>query len=263
MSPEAYHDFTTRLLAWARDNNHIIGLVVLGSMADTNRADEWSDHDFWLVTVADYQEHYRAHWEWLPQSQDIVYGFRETAHGVKILYKSGHLLEYAVFDESELRLTRANAYRVLLDKSDIAIQMKQVADATNSLPTPSEQRLWGDLLTHLQVGCGRYARGETLSGHLFVKTYAVQDALHLFIRYTPAEAVMAIDSLDPWRRVHQVYPDLAAQIDALLRLDVPYAAWRLLNLVDQRLRDVASDYPIEAMAVIKAYILKAGAMATP
>ncbi len=261
MSPQDYHDFIAQLLAQGRADDRILGLVALGSMADTRRADEWSDHDFWLVTVAGWQEHYRTHWGWLPQAQNIVYGFRETAHGLKILYNNGHLIEYAVFDEAELNVARANDYRVLLDKGDIANRMAQVAAATRNSPRASPERLWGELLAHLQVGCGRYARGERLSGHLFVKTYAIQDALQLLALYAPAEESAVLDSLDPWRRVHRAYPTVAAQMDALLLLEVPYAAWRLLNMVEQLLRDVAPHYPTEAVAVLKAHILKAGARA--
>jgi len=51
---------------------------------------------------------------------------RETAHGLKVLYDDGHLLEFAVFDEAELPLARVNDYRVLLDRAHLEADLKHL-----------------------------------------------------------------------------------------------------------------------------------------
>ena len=52
------------------DNNpKIIGLVLVGSTAETERVDEWSDHDFFVITESGDQEALRENLEWLPSSE--------------------------------------------------------------------------------------------------------------------------------------------------------------------------------------------------
>jgi hypothetical protein len=110
LKPEAYTAFTETLVRSLTADPRVIGLIAAGSMAQTERApDEWSDHDFWIVTVPGAQDHFRSVHDWLPEATRLVLAFRETAHGVKLLYDQGHLIEYAVFDEAELDVVPSTA----------------------------------------------------------------------------------------------------------------------------------------------------------
>ncbi len=60
-----------------------------------------------------------------------------------------------------------------------------------------------------------------------------------------------LDSLDPHRRFERVHPELAARVDAALRLDAENAARTLLDLAEQTLGERA-DFPTEAAAAIRA-----------
>ena len=52
------------------------------------------------VTQDGTPERYRTDLQWLPDADTIGWWFRETAHGLKVLYRGGLLLEFAVFDQS-------------------------------------------------------------------------------------------------------------------------------------------------------------------
>jgi len=114
MQLDAFRQWTARLQANLDGDSRVgdsrvIGLVLLGSSAEVSRIpDAWSDHDFFVVTVDGVQENFRTG---LPDAEQIVLHPRETAHGLKVLFADGHLIEFAIFDLKELRLARVNDYR--------------------------------------------------------------------------------------------------------------------------------------------------------
>src|SRR5688572_5532887 len=171
MKPKQYREFTQKLLDSLGQRPEIIGLVALGSMAAQDYApDEWSDHDFFVLAESGYQEALRNDLRWLPGHEQIVFSFRETPHGIKVVYGDAHLLEFAVFDLEELKMARINRYRILLDRCNLESHMKKVREVTlNQRSQPDADWLLGQFLTNLLVGVGRYRRGEELSGHFFVK----------------------------------------------------------------------------------------------
>src|ERR1041385_6319682 len=131
METDGYRAFTRRLVERVARDDRVLGLVALGSMAERDYApDEWSDHDFFLIVRGGAQEAFRTGPSWLPEAEEVAFWFRETEHGVKVVYRSGHLLEFAVFDERELYLARVNRYRVLVDHGGIEAHMRAVVEAT-------------------------------------------------------------------------------------------------------------------------------------
>ena len=141
--------------------------------------------------------------------------FRETAHGLKVLYDDGHLLELAVFDAAELALARVNRYRVLLDRAD-------VMTADGSRRAGHRERRGG------RGGDGRGAAGAVAvacssawAGTCAVSASAVATSSHaqalrhllvLLERHVPSERRGLLDDLDPHRRFEAVYPDLGRQV---------------------------------------------------
>jgi len=98
-----YERFTAHLRERLAADGRVVGLVALGSMSgEPPEPDEWSDHDFFVISRPGEQEGLRTELSWLPDAEEIAFSFRETAHGLKVLYRSGHLLELAVFDLEEL-----------------------------------------------------------------------------------------------------------------------------------------------------------------
>jgi hypothetical protein len=209
MTPEHYHRFTEQLQQRLSAEEHVLGLVALGSMAAQDYLpDEWSDHDFFVIVRSGYQEFYRTTFNWLPAPEEIIFSFRETAHGVKVLYRDGHLLEFAVFDLDELHLARINRYRILFDRNNLELHLQQIRKQTTEQVTqPDAAWLFGQFLTNLLVGVSRHRRGEQLSGHFFVKQSALKHLLLLCSVYMDSSKKQLLDDLDPMRRFEFVYPE--------------------------------------------------------
>lgn len=251
MQLDEYRAFTAELTETLARDPRVVGLVAAGSMADRDYPpDQWSDHDFFVVTVPGAQEAFLSEVSWLPDHQRIAYWFRENVHGLRVIYTSGHIVEPVAVDEMELAEFSANRYRVLIDRSNVAGQMAAIAARTavqTAEALGSDSFNIGMFLVNLLVGVGRYERGERLSGHTFVKVYAQDHLLKLLIKYLPAARHDLLDNLAPSRRFEQVYPELGAALDAIALLAPPEAAARLLDLAEQALQDRMPEFPALAI----------------
>lgn len=233
MDPAAYDALTVALAESLAADERVLGLVLLGSSAAG--ADRWSDHDFFVVTHPGAQEELRTDLSWLPRGVELVLTFRETAHGLKLLTREGHLLELAVFDLDELALAGVNRYRVVLDRGGVAERMAEVAATGPREPASLEHHV-GQLVTCALVGALRHRRGETLSGAAFVTSLALPHLLELVAATVPPEDADARDDLDPFRRFERAYPELGAELAALLREPPDVAAAGLLAVADRVVR---------------------------
>jgi hypothetical protein len=237
MDPEAYERFTRDLQNRLEADPRVLGLVALGSMARLDYLpDRWSDHDFFVVVAPGAQDSFRTDLGWLPRNDEIAFSFRDTAHGVKVVFRDGHLIEFAVFDPDELELARVNRYRVLLDREKINDRVAGVAEATARLAAaPSDEWLIGQFLTNLLVGAGRHRRGERLSGRQLVTKSALPHLVALLAKHTGSPETAKLDSLDPPRRFEAVFPALGRRVDAALGMETPAAALALLDLAVEAL----------------------------
>ncbi len=255
MKPADYHFFTQTLVANLHNHPHVLGLVAAGSMANRDyQPDQWSDHDFFVIVTPGTQPQFKANLSWLPFANDIVLSFVETAHGMKVLYRFGHLLEFAVFAPDEVQQARVNRYAVLIDKGDIAtlfarLAVKTAASLQSNLP--SDHSLVGQFLANLFVGVGRHARGEQISGRIFVGTHALSHLLKLLIRLYPANEKGVLDNLDPYRRFERVYPDMGRQLNEALNQSTPEAALRILSLSETWLSEKMLHFPQTAVSTLK------------
>ena len=255
MNVDAYHAFTATLRRTLAAAPEVLGLVALGSMADVDYSpDRWSDHDFFVIVPAGAQPRWRADRAWLPEPARIMLHFQETAHGVKVVYEDGHLLEFAVFDRDELRLARINRYRVLLDRADIAATLADLQTETTrqAAAQPDDRHLLGQFFTNLLVGVARYRRGERLSGLQFVHNHAVDHLLTLLARHVPAPDHAVLDNLSVRRRFERVYPDLARELAALSLREPPAAAPGYMALAERALRARTADFPWALVDVVGA-----------
>jgi len=229
MRPDRFAAYLDRLVAGVADDDRVIGVVGLGSTARGRRdPDRWSDHDVWLVTMPGAAEWFRTTPGWLPDADRIVLFFRETAHGVGVLYDDGHLVEFAAFEPDELSEARVNDYAVLLDKELVAARMGVVRRATEAEGAPDPHALAGRFLTALVVAVGRHRRGERLSGRHFLAGVAVDHLLRL-AALLDEPAVPAGDDLDARRRVECTHPVLAAALGEAVHQDTETAALGLLS----------------------------------
>ena len=250
MDAAAYSAFTDALSRRLDGDPRVVGLVALGSMSGDGPApDDFSDHDFFVVTRSGAQEAYRTDLVWLPGAERAVLVHRETEHGLKVIRDDGHLLELAVFDPDELRVARANRYRVLLDRGGVAEGMAAIA--AKPAESPTDRWLCGQLLGNLLVGGGRAARGELLSARLFVAGHATGHLLRLLSRHVPPEAPVPLDDLDPFRRFERAFPRLGAEANAALSLPPLAGALALLDLASRELGGRAAGWPAAAAETVR------------
>ena len=147
------------------------------------------------------------------------------------------MLEFAVFDADELQLARVNRYRTLIDRSDIEQRMRALRQRTQSEQRPPDRAwLWGQFLTALLVGTGRFRRGERLSGRTMLLAAA---------RYLAQLAGTPSDSLDPVRR----FPDSGGLVDEALEQPVPRGALSLLRIASR-----LDDFPADAARAIEPHL---------
>lgn len=260
MDADDYERFTARLTERLAADGRVLGLVALGSMAGQDtRPDRWSDHDFFVIVRSGVQEDFRRDLGWLPDADELVLSYRETAHGLKALSRSGHLLEFAVFDPTELPLAKVNRYRVLLDRGGVADGMARVrAETAAWVATPGmgDFERCGQLLVNLLVAAGRAARGERLSGRQFIG-HALQQLLILLARRVPPEVDHPLDDLDPSRRFERAWPTLGRELNDLLEKPVPTAARGLLAVARRELAGRVPGFPADAVATVERCLIEA------
>jgi hypothetical protein len=210
----------------------VIGLVLVGSTADISRVDEWSDHDFFVFTKEGEAETLRQDLSWLPDHEQIAMRPRETAHGLKVVYESGQVLEFAVFNDSELEIVSVNDYSVAVDKTNIAERMNTVAERkqTKHASLADEFELF---LANILIGVGRARRGEVLIAGQHIRSYCIDFVLGLLRNWhAPTQgAELRGDSLNRFRRFEIQYPEFGRRLERLAEMPVEASAKALVEFV--------------------------------
>ena len=174
---------------------------------------------------------------------------RETDHGLIVIYDDGHLLEFAVFDLEEIALAGVNRYRVLLDRGGVEERVEHVA--ANPRPPRDDAFLFGKTVTAALVATGRARRGETLSA-AFLVTWAITYLNRLLIRTLPAANASLLDGFDSLRRFERAYPELGAELAAIVRLDPADGGPALLDVLERELRPLRPDLAWPAVDAVRA-----------
>jgi hypothetical protein len=248
MQPDEYGHFTERLRERISKDGRAIGLVALGSMSgEPPAADDWSDHDFFVITRPGEQEGLRNDLSWLPDAGEIAFTYRDTPHGVKVFYRSAHLLELAVFDLDEMvRYAKINRARTLLDRGGVD---EAVQHLRRRRPERRDTRwLSGEILGTLLVASNRARRGELLSSRELLY-FATLRLAELIAQSLPREG--ALDSLNPLRRFELAFPQLGGELNAALQRPPGEAARLLLGVA---LRQLPDDFPAEAARAIERHL---------
>ena len=195
------------------------------------------------------QEELRQDLRWLPAHERIAFSFRETEHGLKVIYDDGHMLEFAVFDLEEIALAGVNRYRTLLDRGGVEEACARVRD--HPRPQHDDDHLFGMVLTAALVAVGRGRRGEVLSA-AFLVTWGLTYLTRLIARVIPAENASILDNFDSLRRFEHAYPVLGEELAAAVRLAPPEAALRLLEVLERELRPLRPDLAWDAFDAVVA-----------
>lgn len=268
MNAAEYEQFTAALLRTLEADPDVLGLVALGSTADPTHRDAWSDHDFWVVTRPGHQDVLLDDLSWLPSSGQILIRARHGHRGYDVLYRDGHLVEFAVFDPAQATTGTVTVYRVLFDRGGVADSVARAQEGARP-PAWDEARrafVFDNFLILLRTAVARWQRGERLSARRYLAQFAADALLGLALEHSghsehsPATAARERDPVDPRRRIERQQPQLAAAVDALLCRPVPEGAAGLLGLAEATLLPRWADYPRSRAAAVRAMLADAAAM---
>ncbi len=186
-----------------------LALIGLGSVGlELERLDAWSDLDFFLIVTPESKASYLAELDWLSAVAPIVYAFRNTIDGYKVLYEDGIFCEFAVFDETELTTAAFAPGRVVWKAPSVDAAIAVPQTKPQPADPPAADWLLGEALTNLVVGLGRDRRGEHLSAMRFIQSYAVDHTLALVAQTSSAETAPR-DPFNLERRFEARYPNSA------------------------------------------------------
>jgi hypothetical protein len=232
MNANQFENYTERLRISLESLSGVIGLVTIGSTADPTFRDEWSDHDFWVITEPGVQDSLIEDLSWLPDHQNILFEVSHLPHGRTILFRDRHKVEFAVFDASEVNSGKIERYRILIDRDHVAELIANV-----HRETCRQAKLRPEALENLCIviwsACELHARGELLHARQYINGFAINQLLNLLYSETGDERR---DVLDPRRRLESRAPELAAELLELYSKPVPDAALQLLDIVERELR---------------------------
>jgi hypothetical protein len=251
MDRAAFEAYSTELLDRVSALPGVIGLVFAGSTADRSRLDEWSDHDFAVVTEPGAQDAVKADLSWLPRSERLVLTAIDPEEGLKAYYEDGHVLEFDVASLEELATWEADAYEVVLDRGGVAETMRTIAGKEKPLDHADPDRDIRIFLVLLLVGVGRARRGEEIIASAAVRSAAVSRLVSVWLARMPSDRKELLDSLEPRRRFELMHPDAGRRIVAALAMDVESAARGLLALAEQELAPDWSDFPVKAVTALR------------
>jgi lincosamide nucleotidyltransferase B/F len=251
MESNVFETYTNQLRASLESRRDVLGLVTLGSTADSALRDEWSDHDFWVITTPGTQDEFVNDLSWLPDYHDIAIVVCHGKHNRTVLYRNRHQAEFAVFDLNEARMGKIERYQVLIDRGGIAELIESVHQNT-----VQEVHVKPDALENLCAtvwsACERSSRGELLSARQYIDGFAVNKLLGLISSYGPDDKRK--DTLDPRRRLELRSPALAAEMMSLRDLPVPEAALRILEIAEQKLKSTAPNLAWDKVEMVQSWI---------
>ena len=172
-------------------------LLALGSIGqETERLDEYSDLDFFLIVEDGQKARFIDRLDWL-EIEPLHYQFQNTKDGHKIMYHDGIYGEFAVFELHEMETIAYTPGRVVW-RRDEALEV--FATPRLEITRETAAYYYEEALTNLYVGLLRERRGETLAGFELVQVAAVQNVLKAIGEQG--------DPFNPTRRVESRQPKM-------------------------------------------------------
>lgn len=190
---------------------HALALLGLGSAGlETDRMDEFSDLDFFVIVEAGHKHEFLNDLSWLNDICPIAYHFANTADGYKLLFKDGIFCEMAVFELEELKNASYSPGRIVWKRAQIPTEIAYASNKPSHV-VHSTEWLIGEALTNLCVGMARDLRGEKLSAMRFIQSYAVDRLVELAELIEPAQERFK-DEFSAERRFELRYPLTSKQL---------------------------------------------------
>lgn len=196
---------------------HGLALIALGSVGlERERLDQYSDLDFFAIVETGCKSAFLASLDWLSAVRPLVYQFRNTQDGYKVLFDDGIFGEFAVFEPHEVAHIPFAPGRIVW-KQPFVDEHIALPNATPTAAPPKDTD-WhlGEALTNLYVGLCRYHRGEKLSAARFIQHYAVDRVIELTGHIEDARSIVA-DPFTAERRYEQRFVHTAQHLPQFIQ----------------------------------------------
>jgi lincosamide nucleotidyltransferase B/F len=209
-----------------------LGLLGLGSVGiELYRLDQYSDLDFFLIVKKGSKATYLDSLFWLSDVYPLVYSFRNTVDGYKILFADGIYGEFAVFEEDEMENISYSEGRWIFKKSECTISNVQKTPF-KSLQNNNTDYAINELLTNLLVGLQRFRRGERLAAQRLIEVHALNQLLSI-LPSIYIEENLGSDKFNLDRRIESRFPAFAKKLPLFVQgiENIPASAQHLLDFV--------------------------------
>lgn len=187
-----------------KNYDDVLCLLGLGSMAQLDRLDQYSDMDFFLIVKNDSKKRFINNLDWL-SFESITFSFRNSNDGYKVLYHDSIFAEFAIFTEDEITKATFNEGLIYYKKEGFDESLV-VPKVINKHKPIDKDYLINESLSNIYIGLKRNIRGEISSATTFIQTYAYNLIIALFpLIYT--ENIVDLDPFVYERRIEQRFPE--------------------------------------------------------
>jgi hypothetical protein len=252
MTPVEFDKYTDELIANVRSTDGVRGLILVGSTTSERASarDRWSDHDFYAVLSEGEEQRLREQLPFLPFRNDVATIAHDGDIGVSVLYRDGHLLEFAAATAAELNQFRLGHHEIVYGAEDIHLLVASAVQrgrVEKPLVAADQVSL---ALIKLMIGVGRARRGELVNGGSFVRTYAIGHLAAAVLARIPYEIAPTRDGLDPERRFEECYPSISRPLGMALDQPLEQAARSVHKIARATLEPGWADFPSAAADLV-------------
>jgi hypothetical protein len=250
-----YELYTSLAIERVEADPKVLGLILVGSTAEPETRDEWSDHDFWIITFPGAQGKYLHSPEWLPFSESILLSALHGENVRSVLYLNHHMVEYAVFDQEQVKEAKLNRYKVTFDRARIESIAKKINEDTLSLRANELMRFdkLSNLCLLIWTAYQRSKRGELLSAYEYIH-YAIDEFLDLLVGAKLVGGDPAYDALNPRRRLERYKPDLGVELSHIVREKPEIGGRELLDLTIRTLKTESPELNWEDVMAVRDWL---------
>ena len=153
-----------------KNTGDALALLGFGSVGlEMERLDDYSDLDFFAIVKTGYKQAFIDDLGWLSVIHPVVYTFKNTPNGYKLLFEDDIFCEFAVFEPHEFAAIPFAVGRVVWQDASFDASLT----APRSQPIHAEGTLeisLGEALTNLYVGLGRFWRFCRKNGNARIKS---------------------------------------------------------------------------------------------
>lgn len=191
-------------------------LLGLGSMSEISRMDDYSDMDFFLIVETGHKQAYIDDLSWLA-IKPMVFQFKNTKDGHKVLFDDDVFAEFAVFEKEELPEIAFTAGKIIYAKKGFDVSWV-IPKNVPQIKKRSVDFLVNEALTNLYIGLKRDHRGETASAFSFIQVYAASLIIELFQEIYPSKPAL----IDPFVFERRIENRFTEAFDVLSKIKQGY-----------------------------------------